>query len=441
MILHTKMYDYLQNWKRTKKQECLFIKGARQVGKTYLVQQFGHAEYESFIEINFLKNPSLKGIFEGDLDANQIYKRITAFMPGIKLSMGKTLLFLDEIQKCARARTALKFLAIDDKIDVIASGSLLGLHYGQDSDKEVEEVESIPVGYERQITMYSLDFEEFLQAYGYGYDAIALLKHHFDTRTAVPSELNEKYQMLLREYMVVGGMPEAVDTFVRTQDFYKTHSVQEKILATYYDDISNHAKGAEKIKVRECYKTVPAQLARENKKFKYSAVKNKATSKTYSGSIQWLEDSGLVHVSHNLREPAVPLLANTIQNEFKLYVNDTGLLLAGYGEQTKLAVLQNTLRGNAKGGIYENMVSEALVKKGYPLRYYKTQKSTMETEFVIEQDGEAVPIEVKAGNNASASLNAFQTFFNPPIAYKLIDGNVGASDKRLTLPHYMILFI
>lgn len=441
MILHKKMYDYLLGWKDDKENECLLIKGARQVGKTHLVEQFGRHEYKSFIEINFLKNPSLKGIFDGDLDSHEIYKRMSAYIPAAHFIEGSTLVFLDEIQKCARARTALKFLAQDSRFDVIASGSLLGLHYAQDADPEVEEVESIPVGYERQVLMYSLDFEEFLYAYGYGKDAIDLLRKHFQEYIAVPPQLNEKYETLLREYMVVGGMPEVVGEFIETHNFGSVQNVQEKILSTYDDDIANHAKGAEKVKVRACYKTVPVQLARENKKFKYSEVEKKGTSRKFGDSIQWLEDSNLVHISHNVREPFLPLLANAKNDEFKLYMNDTGLLLASYGYETKLAVLENKLKGNAKGGIYENLVSEMLVKSGHRLSYYKKQDSSMEIEFLVELDGEVVPVEVKAGNGASASLDNFQAEFCPHVAYKLIDGNVGKSGNRITLPHYMAMFI
>ena len=188
------MYQLLLDWKATNSRECLLIKGARQIGKTFIVQEFGKNEYESYIEINFLKNPSYKEIFEGDLSADEIYKRMTAYLSGQKFTKGSTLVFLDEIQKCAKARTALKFLAEDNRYDVIASGSLLGLHYGQDADTEVEEIESIPVGYERQIIMYSLDFEEFLWAYGYGNDTIEYLRSFYEKREKVPVSLNEKFE-------------------------------------------------------------------------------------------------------------------------------------------------------------------------------------------------------------------------------------------------------
>ena len=440
-MLKRKMYQILLDWKQKKDKECLLIKGARQIGKTSIVEEFGEAEYQSFININFLEKPSLKQIFEGDLTAEEIYKRISAHLPGTNFIEGDTLIFLDEIQKCAAARTALKFLAEDNRYDVIASGSLLGLHYGQDADEEVEEVESIPVGFERQVTMYSMDFEEFLWAYGYGQDSIDYLRSFYDKGVKVPYDINEKFESIFREYIVVGGMPEVVQTFVNSKDFNQVQAVQEKILSAYDDDISNHAKGTEKAKIRACYDSLPRQLAKENKKFKYAEVGSRGNARKYGDSITWLKDSNLVHVCYNVHEPYLPLMANAKNDEFKLYVNDSGLLMARYGMQTKLALLTKNLQGNAKGGIYENVISELLIKRGYSLYYYKTQNSSMEIEFVIEKDGGVVPVEVKSGNTATASLNNYLANFKPEVAYKLIDGNIGSVDGKTTLPHYMVMFI
>lgn len=439
-MLKRKMYDKLLEWKKTKSRECLLIKGARQVGKTYLVRQFGTNEYESFIEINFHMQSSLKVIFEGDRSSEEIYKRITANIPGVKLIPGKTLLFLDEIQKCADARTALKFLAQDERFDVIASGSLLGLAYGQDADKEVKEVESIPVGYEKPLMMYSLDFEEFLWAYGYGDDTIDYLHNFYDSKEKIPSEINEKYDSILREYLVIGGMPEVVANFMEFKDFGKVQEIQDKILTSYADDISQHAKGAEKVKVRKCYDSIPRQLARENKKFKYSEVEKKATARKFGDSVQWLHDANMAYICCNTSNPMLPLKAYEKENEFKLYINDTGLLMAMFGFATKQALLNGKLVGPAKGGIYENFAAETLIKNGYTLHYYKPDDNS-ELEFVIEKDGEVVPIEVKAGNTATKSLNRFIEEYSPSIAYKLISGNIGQSEAKLTLPHYLAMFI
>ncbi len=440
-MIKRKMYKYLINWKQKKDKSALIIKGARQVGKSYLVREFGRNEYESYIEINFLKNPLYKNIFKGDLSAEEIFKRLSAYIPNLKIIPFKTLLFLDEIQVCAEARTAVKFLVEDGSVDVISSGSLLGLSYLEDDDKNVTEPTSLPVGYEEQITMYSLDFEEFLWAKGYNDDAIAYLKDFYISNKEVSKELNDKYLELFREFMIVGGMPEVVQTFIDTNNFQEASKIQGKILADYQDDISKHAKGQEKIKVRQCYDSIPKQLAKEYKKFQYSVVEKGKTSKKYGGSIKWLCDSSLVNKCSNVNEAYIPLLAYEMDDQFKLYLNDTGLLLYLYGPETKLAILNNTLKGNAKGGIYENIISESLLKRGYKLYYYKTQNSSMEIEFVIEKNGEVIPIEVKAGNDSTPSLNSFINKYHPKVSYKFVNGNVGFLDGKKTLPHYMVMFI
>ena len=439
-MLRRKAYDALLRWKNEPSRKCLMVKGARQVGKTYLVREFGKKEYESFVEINFIKHRELKNIFSGDLSADEIYKRMTAQIRGLRLVPGKTLIFLDEIQNCGAARTAVKFLSEDGRFDVISSGSLLGLTYAEEGDTDVEEPESVPTGYEDFLTLYSLDFEEFLWAEGYGVEAISVLRRYYEAREPVPDGLNEQYENLFREYMVVGGMPEVVAEYTANHDFNAVARIQERILANYRFDIAKHAKGAEKTKVRACYDAVPKQLARELKKFQYSTVEKGKTAKKYGGSVRWLADSALVHACYNVREAYLPLNANAVDEQFKLYVNDTGLLCAMYGFETKKAVLMNTIQGNAKGGLYENIISESLIKNGYCLYYYKPD-NTHELEFLLEKNGEVIPVEVKAGNNATVSLNAFIRKYTPHEAYKFVNGNIGVSDSKITLPHYMVMFI
>lgn len=439
-MLKRKMYGKLIEWKENREQNCLLIKGARQVGKTYLVREFGNAEYESFIEINFLEHPELKSIFDGDRSADNILKNITFNIPNVRLIPGKTLLFLDEIQKCANARTALKFLAQDKRIDVIASGSLLGLAYGRDADREVEEVESIPVGYEKPVMMYPLDLEEFLWAYGYSGETLNMLRKYFISAEKIPDLINERYLALVREYIVVGGMPEVAADFMEKKDFARVQEIQDKILASYADDISQHARGAEKVKVRNCFDSIPRQLARENRKFKYSEIEKRATSRKYGDSIQWLSDANMVNICVNTNTPLIPLKAYEKDNEFKVYMHDTGLLMAMYGFAAKQALLNNTLTGPAKGGIYENFAAQVLIQRGYSLHYYKPDDN-MELEFIIEKDAEVMPVEVKAGNTATISLDRFIERFKPSAAYKIAGSNMGSSGIKLTLPHYMAIFI
>lgn len=443
-MLERKIYSELLEWKIKRKEEkikkCLIVKGARQVGKSYIIRRFGEKEYESFIYIDFYKHPELKIIFDGELSSETIFKRMSANIPGIKLLPGKTLIFLDEIQRCGNARTAIKFLAEDLRFDVISSGSLLGLSYGMDDDDEVDAIESIPVGYETQLTLNSLDFEEFLWAYGYAKDVVCELSEYIGSDKQIHESIHNKLEELFREYMVVGGMPEVVDDFVKHKDFNRVFDIQKSILEEYKDDISKHAKGKEKQLVRMCYDAVPKQLAKELKKFQYSTVEKGQTRRKFGGSVQWLIDSGMVNPCYNISEPYIPLLANAKEEQFKLYINDTGLLTCLYGFETKRAILNNTILGNAKGGIYENIIAECLIKRGYKLYYYKPDDNH-ELEFLIEKNGAVVPIEVKSSNSASVSLNNFIEDFKPEIAYKLISNRNGIAGVKQTLPHYMVMFL
>ena len=443
-VLRRKMYDQLLQWKKQRRTEklakCLLVKGARQVGKTFIIEEFGKREYDSFLIMNFIRQPALKGIFDGELSADEILKRITAYVRNFELIPGDTLIFLDEIQCCGNARTAIKFLAGDFRFDVISSGSLLGLTYGEDDDESVEQPDSVPVGYESQLTMHSLDFEEFLWAEGYDAAAIEALKSYFLSGSTIPSAIHDKYEALFREFIVVGGMPEVVNDYVQHHDFNRVDRLQQDILAEYRDDISKHAKGKEKEHVRMCYDAIPKQLMKEQKKFQYSTVERGQTRKKYGGSIQWLKDSAMVQVCYNLHEPNLPLTANANEDQFKLYLNDTGLLCCTYGFETKLAVLNDSITGNARGGIYENVISECLAKRGHALYYYKPD-SLHEIEFFIEKSGAVIPIEVKAGNRATPSLNQFIERYHPPFAYKLTNTRNGRVEAKITLPHYMVMFI
>ena len=375
-----------------------------------------------------------------NVNPRRSHARLTALMSNIQLIPGDTLIFLDEIQNCGNARTAIKFLTEDGRFDIISSGSLLGLTYSENGDSEAEEPDSVPTGYEEFLTLYSLDFEEFLWAEGYDPGVLNELRDCFLETKKVDAIINNKIEELFREYIVIGGMPEVVADYVVNHDFNRAGTLQEQILENYRFDISKHAKGTEKNKVRACYEAVPKQLAKELKKFQYSTVEKGSTSKKFGGSVQWLIDSAIVNPCYNIHEPYIPLMANSVDTQFKLYINDTGLLCAFYGFETRRAILSNSIRGNAKGGIYENVIAETLIKNGYKLYYYKPDDNR-ELEFLIEKDGEVVPIEVKAGNTSTVSLNNFINENKPQVAYKLISGNVGKTDVKVTLPHYMVMFI
>lgn len=432
-MLKRKIYDELLAWKNNKKNECLLVKGARQVGKSFIIEEFGRNNYQSMIVINFFKHPEYKNIFEGDLAPVEIYKRISLQLPGVRFVKGKTLLFLDEIQHCPAARTAIKFLAMDDMCDVISSGSLLGLHY--------KEMVSVPVGYERQIEMYSLDFEEFLWAYGYKEEAIAALRGYFERKEKIPEAINSKLSLILREYLAVGGMPDVVNTFFETHNFQAVNQKQSNILAEYEEDINKCASGNEKQKIRACYYSLPRQLAKEYTKFQYSTVSKGGSAKKYEKALDWLADAGLVKAVYNVATPQLPLRAYEKTDEFKIYGTDIGLVTAMFDFETQAALVEDKLAGSAKGGIYENLIFDMLTKRGIELHYIKKESGIQEIEFLMEQNRGVIPVEVKSKRGSTQSLNAYLKEWKPSYAYKITAGNIGLADGKITLPHYMAIFI
>ena len=432
-MLKRKIYDRLLDWKENKSKECLLVKGARQVGKTFIIEHFGKENYNSYIYINFYKNPEHKEIFDGSLEAEEIYKRISLYLDHVRFIEHDTLIFLDEIQDCPNARTALKFLAIDDRYDVIASGSLLGLHY--------KEMASIPVGYERTMEMFSLDFEEFLWASGKTEQAVSALKEYYDSKTKVPEMLHTQFIGLLREYMVVGGMPEVINVFLKTNNYQDAYATQKKIMESYREDIKHYATPSVRQKISDCYNSIPRQLAKEYTKFQYKVVSKYGSARRYENCLNWLVDAGMIKMCVNVSTPLFPLIAYEKPEQFKVYVTDIGLLTSLYGYDTQVQLMKDTLKGPAKGGIYENLVFDMLIKRGFDLNYYKNDHNTQEIEFLYADDGQVIPIEVKSKNGATISLNNYIAEYEPPFAYKLISGNVGVLDKKITLPLYMAMFI
>lgn len=345
------MLEYLINWKNTKESECLIIKGARQVGKTYIIREFGKS-YKNFIEINFLFQKSCVEAFNGDLNVDDILMSLSSKIKNAKFVKNETLIFLDEIQVCPNARAALKSFAIDGRYDVVASGSLLGLSFGQDTEIK-EEIPSIPVGYEKEVNMLPMDFEEFLWAIGIDIEIIGSLEKYRDGHNRIPPTLNDAMSEYLRQYIVVGGMPAVVSKFVETKNISLVYDEQIKILNAYEDDVMKHATNTEKNKIKNCYISLPRQLAKENKKFQYSIVEKNSTSKKYKNSLLWLRDVGLINICYNVTNPEFPLIAYEEEDYFKAYLNDTGLLTAMYGFDMKSAILDKKLSGPMKGGIYE----------------------------------------------------------------------------------------
>ena len=405
------------------------LSGVRRVGKTTILYQImEHMINEGIDPQNILyatfDNPVLKLI-----DVQSVLSIYESLYP----ISGTRYLFFDEIQECPNARTALKFLAMDNRYDVIASGSLLGLHY--------REMTSIPVGYERTMEMFSLDFEEFLWAIGKNPDAVAELRKFFAERAKVDDGVNRQFMEALREYLVVGGMPEVVNTFLRTNNYQEAYGTQKKIMESYREDIKHYASAAARQKISDCYLSIPRQLAKEYTKFQYKVVSREGNARRYENSLNWLVDAGMVKLCVNVSTPQFPLVAYEKPDQFKVYVTDIGLLTSLYGYETQAALLKDTLTGPAKGGIYENLVFDMLIKRGIVPNYYKNEKNTQEIEFLFAQNGAVIPVEVKSKRGATVSLNNFIEEFAPPYAYKLIAGNVGVSGTKITMPLYMAMFI
>lgn len=434
-MLKRKLISYLEQWRASKRQECLLIKGARQVGKSYTVERFGEREYRHFIKIDFILEPGLREVFEGAIDADSIFRRISLVKEGARFVPGETLLFLDEIQECPRARTALKYLALDDRIDVIASGSLLGIEFKESQT-------SIPVGYERQIEMHPLDFEEFLWARGYDPQALDGLREYAASFAQVPSVVHERMTGLLREYLAVGGMPDVVQQFVDTQNFAVAHEAQRAILASYEDDIARYATAPERVKARACYRSLPRQLAKENTKFQYSVVEKRGSARKFDGSVDWLEGARMVLRCRALSTATFPLRSYEQDDKFRLYANDTGLLMGMHDFTMMAPVVNNTLKGPMKGGLYENLAACMLAARDLPLRYWRSERGDRGIEFLLDgTDATVVPLEVKAGRGSTVSLNEFLERDDVLVGYKFLDGNAGRAGKKVSLPLYLLPFV
>ena len=431
-MLKRKIYQSLIEWKKQTEKMCLVVKGARQVGKTFIIDKFARENYENYVYINFDENPGYKVIFDGDLDVNKLIKQISLRVPNVSLVPHKTIIFLDEIQNCPNARTALKFLALDKRFDVIASGSLLGINY--------KEVESFPVGYTEQLEMYSLDFEEFLWANGIEEQSILDVKEFFDKKEVVPQAMHERMMELFKEYIVVGGMPRVVNDFVKNHNFANVLKIQKAIISDYEDDIAKYADGSEKAKARACFLSIPKHLSKDYKKFRYSLVMPSGSSRKYAGSLMWLYDAGIINFCHNLEIPQLPLEGNSKSDTFKVYMRDTGLLVAMLDEGTQEDIIDGNL-GIYKGAIYENIIGDILAKKGKKL-YYFEYNSTLEVDFFIRYERVITAIEVKSsGNSKSKSLETLMEKYGVKKGIKLAPSNYGKKGEIDIFPIYMAMFL
>ena len=438
-MLKRKIESVLAEWRNSESKKPLVIKGIRQCGKTYIVRKFAEENYESVIYMNFILEPDKKTAFIGNIDVDTIILNLSALIPGSRFINGKTCIILDEIQECREARTALKSFQIDGRFDVIATGSLLGVRgYGK-SDKNAENgQDSIPVGYETVVEMYPLDFEEFLWANGMNDKVIDSVKSCFEKETAVPEGIHNVMMELLYRYVIVGGLPEVVNKFLETKNIELIYQVQRNLIAEYEEDMIKYADDADKARIRECFESIPKQLAKENKKFQYSVVRKGGRSSQYIGSIQWLEDAGLVRRCYNTQITELPLEGNSIKDCFKLYTTDIGLLVAMLDYGTQADILRGNLLGY-KGAIFENLMADFLCKSGQKL-YYFQKESGLELDFLVRYKGECVVLEVKAKSGKAKSLKTVlknKNVYHVNHAIKLGKYNVGREEEVFTIPLYM----
>lgn len=435
-MLKRKIESVLTEWKKSKNKKSLVIKGIRQCGKTYIVQKFAKENYENVVYVNFILEPDKKSAFSGSIDVDTIILNLSALIPNSRFIKEKTCIILDEIQECKEARTALKSFQIDGRFDVISTGSLLGVRGYENRRKEGQD--SIPVGYETIIEMYPLDFEEFLWANGINNKVIDSVKSCFEKKTVVPEGIHNAMMELLYRYVIVGGLPEVVNTFLETKNIELTYQLQRNLIAEYEEDMIKYADNSDKVRIRECFESIPKQLAKENKKFQYSIVRKGGRSSQYIGSIQWLEDAGLVKRCYNTQITELPLEGNAIKDCFKLYTTDIGLFVAMLDYGTQADILKGNLLAY-KGSIFENLMADFLCKSGQKL-YYFQKDSGLELDFLVRYKGECVVIEVKAKTGKTKSLKTVlknKNIYHVNHAIKLGKYNIGREEEMLTIPLYM----
>lgn len=438
-----KIENILTQWKLSPHRKPIVIKGCRQCGKTSSVLDFAHKNYSHVIYLDFHEHREYLAFFTGSLDVDTLTFNISAGMPDAQFQPGETCLIFDEIQDCPSARSSLKFFHRDGRYDVICTGSLLGVNgYKSPQEQKDQQRASIPVGSEHIVPMHPMDFEEWLWSNGITEQHIQYLRQCLENETPVSDAIDQRMHQLLQQYIVVGGMPEAVTVFHETKNMNDVLAVQSSIVDNYKADMLKYALPSDKSRIRECFDSIPKQLAKTNKKFQYSTIQKGARASQYLGCLQWIEDAGIIHRCYNTSITELPLSGNAIQDCFKVYMADIGLLLSMLEPGTAWSVLQGDLLGY-KGAIYENLAADILSKMGRPL-YYFQKEGGLELDFLIRYRGECCPVECKATTGNAKSL---QTVLRHPEHYhvnqaiKVGKYNVGRSGALLTLPLYMLFLL
>ena len=434
--LRRKIDDFLIEWKQSKDKLPLIIKGARQIGKTDSIENFAKNNYKYFVEINFALQPEYKTIFDNGFDVDVIISNISMINPNFIFKPKETLIFFDELQDCINCATSLKAFNIDNRFDVICSGSMMGINYN--------EIESNSVGNKQDYTMYSMDFEEFLWAKGYKETQIEEL--YICMKECRPLT-NTQFDVMMKnfkDYMVLGGMPAIVSKYIKNKNFSGILSMQEQILKDYEEDIAKYANGFDKARILNAYRKVAVFLGNENKKFQISKLGEGARNRKYRGITDWLSDAGIINVSYCMEECSLPLKGNYNPDNYRLYFSDTGLLIASLDDEAQDDLRKNQNFNTYKGAIYENIVSDMLVKEGYNLYFYKNTKGTIEMDFFIRDKDSLIPVEVKANDNSTLSLKKLiesNNYKDIKYGIKLCNKNIGFNGEFYTFPYFMTFLL
>lgn len=433
-MLLRKITSALLQWKNKEKKKCLLVQGARQVGKTFSVHEFGKISYKEVLEINLKESRQDHLIFAGNLDVDTLIQAIRFRYPHLQLIPGETLIFLDEIQECPEAITSLKFWTLDGRYDVIASGSLLGVDANRSS--------SYPVGYVEYLRMTGLDFEEYLWAKGIEADLIQELKNQYHKAVPVPEAVHSTMMEYVREYLSLGGMPEVVANYVDHEDFRVADQIQREILTGYQYDIAHYAQAEEKVKAEKCYLSLGRQLlAKENHKFQYKEVERGGRAQKFYSSMDWLVNADLIAMAKRVTDLTYDLTDYARDDFFRAYTTDISLLIAMRDFGLKQHIMENTLLANTKGGLYECLIADFLIKKGLPLFFYKNETTKREIDFLTQREGEVLAIEVKSGRGRARSLQHLMEDKKVSQAVLFHDGNVGEEDGIRFYPIYMAMFL
>ena len=432
-MLQRKITKSIEDFYKNQPGKALMVIGARQVGKSYIIDAFTTSHYSSVIKIDFIENPDYISIFEDAQGAEDILLRLSALF-GEKMIPGQTIIFFDEVQECKELITQIKYLIQEGSYDYILSGSLLGTVF--------KDIVSVPVGYMDIIEMYPLDFEEFAWANGVGTKVIDTLRVSFENKKPVDQFIHERMLSLFELYLIVGGMPAAVSSYLETKNLRNVAEEQGAILHLYRRDISKYDE-QNRLYLNEIFDLIPSELNAKNKRFVFKNLHDKARFDKYYDSFLWLKNAGVALPVNVVDEPRIPLLLSKSQNLFKLFSNDVGLLAAQYGNEIQLKILQHETSINF-GSIYENVAAQELTAHGYALYYYNSKKFG-ELDFVIEMNGKVLPIEIKSGkdyyrHNAMDNCLGI-TEYGIEEGYVFCNGNVENKGKVTYFPIYMLMFL